>query len=76
MSAGSAVTPGPVLYAQRQKRLMDAIELREPDRLPTILFGHFWVAHYAGMNCRQAMYDYEGLAAAMRKAGVDLEPDG
>ncbi len=76
MSAGSAVTPGSVLYAQRQKRLMDAIELREPDRLPTILFGHFWVAHYAGMNCRQAMYDYEGLAAAMRKAVVDLEPDG
>jgi hypothetical protein len=76
MSAGSAVTPRSALYAQRQERLMDAIELREPDRLPTILFGHFWVAHYAGLNCRQAMYDYEGLAAAMRKAVVDLEPDG
>jgi len=55
---------------------MDAIELREPDRLPTILFSHFWVALYSGMTFRQAMYDYEGLAAAMRKAMVDLEPDG
>lgn len=76
MSVGSAVTLGSVAYAQRQKRLMDAIELREPDRLPTILFSHFWAAHYSGMNCRQAMYDYEGLAAALRKAVVDLEPDG
>ncbi len=76
MSAGSAVTPGSAVYAKRQKRLMDAIELREPDRLPTILFSHFWVARYCGMNFRQAMYDYEGLAAAMRKAVVDLEPDG
>jgi len=76
LSVGSALRPESVLYAQRQKRLMDAIELREPDRLPTILFSHFWVAHYSGMNCRQAMYDYEGLAAAMRKAVVDLEPDG
>ena len=76
MSAGSTVSPGSVLYAQRQKRLMDAIELREPDMLPTILFSHFWVAHYAGMNCRQAMYDYEGLAVAVRKAMIELEPDG
>jgi len=76
MSTGSAVASASVLYAQRQKRLMDAIELREPDRLPTILFSHFWVARYCGMTCREAMYDYEGLAAAMRKAVVDLEPDG
>ncbi len=55
---------------------MDAIELRTPDRLPTILFSHFWVARNAGMTCREAMYDYDRLAAAVRKAVVDLEPDG
>ena len=76
MSAGSAATPGSILYAQRLKRLMDAIELREPDRLPSILFSHFWVARYCGMTFREAMYDYEGLAVAIRKAMVDLEPDG
>ena len=75
MSVGSQVTSAAALYEQRQKRLMDAIELREPDRLPTILFSHFWVARYCGMTFRDAMYDYEGLAAATRKAVIDLEPD-
>jgi len=75
MSAGSVALTASVLYEQRLKRLMDAIELREPDRLPTILFSHFWVAHYCSMTCREAMYDYDRLAAALRKAVIDLEPD-
>lgn len=76
MNVEAAASAPATLYDQRLKRLMDAIELREPDRLPTILFSHFWVARYCGMTCREAMYDYERLAAAVRKAVVDLEPDG
>lgn len=76
MSAEAATSASAGLYQQRLKRLIDAIELREPDRLPTILFSHFWVAHYCGMTCREAMYDYERLAAAVRKSAIDLEPDG
>jgi methoxylated aromatic compound---corrinoid protein Co-methyltransferase len=38
VSTGSAVSSASALYEQRYKRLIDAIELREPDRLPTILF--------------------------------------
>ena len=76
MSETSQAVAPARLYAERQKRLMDAIELREPDRLPTVLFSHFWVARYAGMSFRDAMYDYEGLAAAVRQAVADLEPDG
>lgn len=76
MSSASSTKDAGALYAEREKRLIDAIELRTPDRLPTILFNHFWVARYCGMSFRDAMYDYEGLAAATRKAVVDLEPDG
>jgi hypothetical protein len=76
LSAPSPSKEASQLYAQREKRLIDAIELREPDRLPTILFSHYWVAHYSGMTCREAMYDYDRLATAMRKAMIDLEPDG
>jgi len=75
MSSSSAVSSPSPIYEQRHRRLMDAIELRQPDRLPTILFSHFWTAHYAGMTCREAMYDYERLASAVRKAVLDLEPD-
>jgi uroporphyrinogen-III decarboxylase len=75
MSAEGVASASVGQYEQRLKRLMDAIELREPDRLPTILFGHFWVGHYCGMTCREIMYDYDRLAAALRKAVLDLEPD-
>lgn len=73
MTAGTSPAQ---LYSERQQRLLDAIQLKEPDRLPAILFSHFWVGHYSGMTCREAMYDYEGLSAAMKKAVIDLEPDG
>jgi uroporphyrinogen-III decarboxylase len=75
MSA-EGVAPAPAaFYQQRLNRLIDAIELREPDRLPTILFSHFWVGRYCGMTCREIMYDYDRLAVALRKAVLDLEPD-
>jgi hypothetical protein len=64
------------VYAEREQRILDAVQLKEPDRLPTILFSHFWVGRYAGMTCRESMYNYDGLAAAMKKAVIDLEPDG
>ena len=63
------------LYAEREKRVQDAIALKQPDRLPTTLFSHFWVGKYNGMTCKETMYDYDGLKAAMVKACVDLEPD-
>jgi len=67
--------PAATLYAEREKRLLDAVSLKTPDRLPTMLFSHFWVGRYSGMTCRQTMYDYAGLKAAMIKAVQDLEPD-
>lgn len=64
------------LYSEREQRILDAVQLKEPDRLPTILFSHFWVGRYSGMTCRESMYDYDALAAATKKAVIDLEPDG
>lgn len=67
--------PAEKLYQEREQRILDAVELREPDRLPTILFSHFWVGKYSGMTCRETMYEYDRLKAAMIKAVLDLEPD-
>ena len=74
IDAASGKSPE-ALYAEREKRIMDAISLKQPDRLPTILFSHFWVGHYNGMTCRETMYDYAKLKEAMLKAARDLEPD-
>lgn len=66
---------GAELFAQREQRYYDAVHLKETDRVPTILYSTFWVARYAGMTCREAMYDYDRLAAATKRALIELEPD-
>ena len=66
---------GTELFEERSQRIRDAVELREPDRVPFSTIWHFWPARYAGMTCREAMYEYDRYSAAMRKAVLDLEPD-
>jgi len=63
------------LYSERERRIADAIALRQPDRVPIIYNSAFFAAHYTGISFREAMYDYEALAEAFRKTVLDLEPD-
>lgn len=66
---------GEVLYAEREKRIADAIALREPDRVPIAFFTHFWTATYCGHTFEELMYDREKYARSLRKALDDLQPD-
>src|ERR1035437_3751462 len=64
------------LYAERDKRITDAIELKIPDRVPVdISFGYF-PAKYMGIPCSTAYYDYDTWLAATKKTVLDFEPDG
>lgn len=63
------------LYAERERRLDDAIALKQPDRVPISYSSNFYHARYAGISSRTAMYDYEALAAATRRVILDLQPD-
>ena len=47
------------LYKQREKRINDAIALREPDRVPVMLIFGFFPAKLAGITNEEAMYDYD-----------------
>jgi hypothetical protein len=67
-------TPGR-LYDEREKRVMDAIELRTPDRLPTIVRFHFFPARYAGATAEQLMYDPKKTEESYWKVVRDFEPD-
>jgi hypothetical protein len=61
------------LYDERNKRVRDAIELKEPDRVP---FSLIIDAHaYAGIPNSASYYDPIAMKRAMRQAAVDLEPD-
>lgn len=55
--------------------MADVIALRQPDHVPIIYNSAFWHATYAGITFRTAMYNYDALARAFRKAVCDLEPD-
>ena len=63
------------LYQEREKRLNDAIQLKVPDRVPIAPLFTFFAAKYAGITCQDAMYDYNKLAEATKKATVDFDVD-
>ena len=66
---------GAVRYAERMKRIMDAVELQQPDRVPTVFFSMFWLARYGGITYREAMYDYDRVSEITRRALLELQPD-
>ncbi|MBN2076415.1 MAG: hypothetical protein JW762_12770 [Dehalococcoidales bacterium] len=63
------------LYKVRTKRIQDAIELKQPDRVPFAPYATFFPAVYSGISFEEAMHDYDKLAAAIRKFMVDFQPD-
>ena len=77
-SAASSVDKGKTpeqLYAERAKRVDDAIHLRQPDRIPISLgFGNL-LAEIGGIT-RQELYESPDMAlAALEKAAVRYQPD-
>jgi hypothetical protein len=63
------------LLEQRKKRVADAVQLREPDRVPFVPFPHFFPANYYGISFKEFMYDYDKTKAAAKKFILDFEPD-
>jgi hypothetical protein len=61
------------LYAEREKRARDAIELKEPDRVPLSL--NVDPANYANIQRSAAYYDPIGWKRAVREVTVAFEPD-
>lgn len=66
------------LYAEREKRIRDAIELREPDRVPVIMArnsGTHFASSYTGVTLSAAYYDPVAWKEAYKKTVLDFEPD-
>ena len=65
------------LCHEREKRILDAIQLKEPDRVPVVFFDVPLLAcRYAGLPYSAAYYDAPAWRAAFKKMFADLEPDG
>jgi hypothetical protein len=54
-------------YRERVTRLIHAIRLEKPDRVPCILPAGFFPAYYAGLSLKTVIYDYAELARAWVK---------
>ena len=63
------------LFKERTKRVEDAIQLKVPDRVPFLPSYSFFPARYAGISFQEAMYDYDKLRTASKKAVLDFQPD-
>ena len=62
-------------YSERLNRILDAVALRQTDRVPTVFYTMFWHARYGGFTCREAMYDYAKVSDVMRRILLELQPD-
>ena len=62
-------------YKARLTRIIDAIQLREPDRVPVNLPSGYFPTYYAGITLRTAMYDSDELCRAWLKFMQDFDMD-
>lgn len=64
------------LYEEREKRVMDAIHLREPDRVPvSVYFDQFPLYYFAGASPSAIFYDMPVYRQMLIRTLVEFEPD-
>ncbi|OGN99621.1 MAG: hypothetical protein A2Y58_05580 [Chloroflexi bacterium RBG_13_51_52] len=62
-------------YKARVQRILDAINLKKPDRVPVFPMMGFFPAYYAGYTPYDVMYDYDKLMSSFSKYVLDFQPD-
>ena len=63
------------LFEQRQKRINDAVALREPDQIPVMFIFGFFPARFTGISFEDAMYDYDKTMDSWIRTMVEFQPD-
>jgi hypothetical protein len=63
------------LYQERETRVREAIELKEPDRVPVIIRGENFAARYADLPLAAVYYDPASFRSALKRTILELEPD-
>jgi uroporphyrinogen-III decarboxylase len=62
-------------YAIKANRIIAAINLEEPDRVPCQIPAGSFPAYYAGYDLKRVMYDLEAMRTAMVKFVTDFDCD-
>ncbi|MCC7122456.1 MAG: hypothetical protein IT493_12960 [Gammaproteobacteria bacterium] len=64
-----------IAHDARWQRILDCVALKQPDRMPVVLYATFWLCKYGNISHRQLMYDYEKTAEVAERAILELDPD-
>ena len=62
-------------YQEREQRILDAIALKEPDRVPVVPLFAFYNCYFSGISPRQAYEDPQMAVEAWRRTIKHFEPD-
>ena len=62
-------------YKKRVTRLIKAMTLQVPDRVPVMLPAGFYPTYYAGVTLKKCMYDYEELKRVWLKFLNEFDMD-
>jgi uroporphyrinogen-III decarboxylase len=63
------------LYREREKRYIDAVQLRIPDRVPTSVHLSYFPAKFCGITYKDSYYDFPKWKEAYLKTALWLQPD-
>lgn len=63
------------LLAERGKRLQDAMELKQPDRIPISLAAGYLLAEYGGVTHREQQDNFQVAQELTEKFALEFEPD-
>lgn len=63
------------LREEREQRILDAMALKEPDKVPVTIHGGGFAANYAGIPLSSMYYDPTTYTEACLKVLIDFEPD-
>jgi uroporphyrinogen-III decarboxylase len=63
------------LFAERQRRIYDAVALEPVDRVPIMFHTNFWFAKYSDIPVRRFLYEYDLLSDVTKKIVAELNPD-
>lgn len=62
-------------YQRRVQRFLDVVDLKEPDKVPTLLMPGTVIAAQGGITLADTFYDAEKTARASRKFMQDFQPE-
>jgi hypothetical protein len=62
-------------YKASITRIKDAIQLKEPDRVPVTILPSMFPYLNAGITVEEAMYDYDKCTAAFKEFVLEFKPD-